>query len=215
MTGQIIGIAGGIAASLIAALLLFHWQFRHSTAGHRVELTATATRDIRSALKDKEYLGPLRNQYRYLLGVTINEILETFGAGEPFKENGPWPCLFDPPKDHGAPTEDRWDYFNARIRPVLEDTNHYSFLAFFWFLSFHPRRSRLRQLGALTKLCNQLEIVVAVIDAAYEVHAVTLDDNKHIVLANSGEHCLQRKVRTGYKVLHDAWTGWLDSIDVC
>jgi hypothetical protein len=89
-------------------------------------------------------------------------------------------------------------------------------MAFFSRLSLHPSRSKLRQLGALTKLCNQLEIVVAIIDAAYEVHAVTVDDNEHIVLTTTddGEDGLRPKVRTEYRNLHEAWTGWLNSIDV-
>jgi hypothetical protein len=222
----LVEIAIGIVAGIIVGLLFLWYEFTFSTAVSRVRKAAEATREIRKAKHDSR--GPLRNRYRYSLGVIIDRLDRKDESG-----NDKWPPLvhfYDKDKEKppqlanrdGEPNlkADRWDFFELYIRPVAEDIRRFS------YVSKYPLAGRLcketRQLGALVKLCNQLENVVCELDGAFEDKLVTLDRVEHrvmdkvdhIVIVRPTESAIDRvsDLRKSYEDLDTTWRAWLCAI---
>lgn len=62
--GHLLSFIFGFLASLTVGILLVYWQFLKSIAGYRVKKVEEATHAI---IKEEEYVGTLRNRYRYSL----------------------------------------------------------------------------------------------------------------------------------------------------
>ncbi len=198
----------GVVASLVAALYISYQQFIHSTAGYRVNMVTKAHHELTSP---DPKTSPLRDKYRYSLGVIINDLHQSFKGG--WLENGPWPALVDngeecPPVTKSEEKGDRWHKFNLYIRPVIEDTNAYMFLG---GLRFTPA---LRHLRKLTMLCNQLENVVMELDAAFEQHSVCCGgDGARIWLKMGVDPNQVTSLRTAYKRLYEVWRVWCGEVN--
>lgn len=213
--GICFGFVLGIFASLIAGVWMARIQFKASTAKYRVDMVTNATRDIFA--QRTSYLGPLRDKYRYSLGVVVEALVKGFGS-EGWREDGPWPLLFPAPDENATDKScetDRWDYFDRYVRPVLTDINVYSFLARVGHpskvLRFRPDLP-LRELDCLTELCHRLEDVVGELDAACEATKIQ-------VFTQNGEKVISRKdnadiatLRKAYYCLYQVWCKWLDVV---
>jgi hypothetical protein len=155
----LVGIAGGIVASIIVGLLFLWYEFTFSTAVYRVRKVAEAT----SKIIEANSRSGLRDEYRAYLGVVIDLLDRGFGKVGEFARDA-WPPLVHhteeerprPANRQGKadPKADRWDFFDLYIRPVAEDIGRFS----------HVRKSPplfmiIQQLRALTYFCSQLENV--------------------------------------------------------
>jgi hypothetical protein len=117
----------GILTSLVASLFITIKQFGDSTAGYRVQMVIEATRELTA---NRPHTSPLRDRYRFSLGVIIDDLHQSFPPNKGFPANGPWPPLVhngNKCEDDGK-QGDRWDKFERYIRTVIEDINVYSFL---------------------------------------------------------------------------------------
>lgn len=186
----------GVIFGFFANALVVYWQFRGSTAGHRVGWVADATRELETPSKT----GPPRSKFRYALGVIIDDLRKMQEDGT--KDDGKWPLL--------AGNKDRWERFNKYVRPVLDDINNYSFLGWKGFF-FLPRS---RQLRNLAKLCVQIEDVVMRIDAACERPAVAeiIDGGISPIDGVADEDGRLQLLEEGNIELYKAWQRWKNSV---
>ncbi|MEP7284555.1 MAG: hypothetical protein ABI947_02150 [Chloroflexota bacterium] len=204
----------GIIASTIAALLLIAWQFSSSTAGYRIKKVGEATEALTIT---HSHTSPLRDKYRYSLGIIIDDLHQSFKDG--FNENGPWPALVDngeecEPKEMTHCEEemaknkskDRWDKFNKYIRPVIEDINTYSFIGLLQFTS------SFRRLHTLTKLCHRLEDTIGELDAAFENKTVCTNGKENRIIVRGGKELEATNVRDAYAKLYKAWLEWENTV---
>jgi len=134
----LVGAAIGFFCNIIVGWDFSYKQFLSSTASHRIQMVIKATKDIiATPLEDYVKRSRLRDQYRYSLGVMIDDLTKAFGRAETsFNRNGPWPLLVpyneerpqDPMKGNDGKPLDRWHQFNKYVKPVVEDINPSSFL---------------------------------------------------------------------------------------
>jgi hypothetical protein len=216
------GVIIGFVLDILLSLFLSLDQFRGYT-DKRVKKTAIATQEIVKSEKRSE----LRNRYRYSLGVIIDKLDQIWKRDDfKFKEDA-WPCLVHSADADGQPCianregkpdpeADRWDLFNLYVRPVIEDVCNFSFIGKYGLARWFSKD--IRQLGALTELCSQLETVVSEFDAAYEVkqegkQVVKLDTvNNQVVICPTIDPIDSedvKRLRDGYYSLYKAWGEWL------
>lgn len=219
------GFIGGVLSDFGVSLALSYHGFLHSTANYRLEKTLEATKKMIESPEDR---SPLRDEYRYSLGVIIDH-LEQVWEKDDFKDDK-WPCLVNFKEDeNGRPyltdrnqkrgkDADRWDWFDQYIRPVIVDVNAYSFLGrqrlvhclFGWL--FRSFSEKIDQIDALTKLYKQLETVVGKFDAAYEVDLVKpAKAGERVVIRPTSEpdpKGLREALRKAYYDLYHAWREW-------
>lgn len=217
MCELIVGFILGFVVNLITALLVSCWQFHFSTAHDHIGKTVEAMeRIVGSPIGN---LSSLRDDYRDYLGVVIDRLEQIWKGGD-FKENI-WPCLVHFADDADGrprianregrldPNADRWDLFNLYVRPIIQDISSYAFLGWFGWCPLFPK---LRQLSALTELCNKLKTVVRRFDAAYEVGVVELaKTNDRVVIqptTDSTESEDVKRLREAYRDLCRAWREW-------
>lgn len=197
-----IGFVAGIFASIYAGLWQARKQFDASTANYRLQMVIDATRVMLAAknLEPAPYMGAPRNKFRYSLGTVIQALVQDFDkSGMKNKKNGPLPLLV-------PETGDRWQTFDERIRPILNDINTFSFLGkIVWFQNQAP----FPQLGQLTQLCNALEIVVSELDAADAEHATEIRKGSIFLIKECSE---VRELREGYQNLYEVWCRWVQLV---
>jgi hypothetical protein len=226
--GVALGFIGGVVSDFGVSLCLSYCQFRHSTANYRLEKTLEATKKMIESPEDR---SPLRDEYRYSLGVIIDH-LEQVWEKDDFKDDK-WPCLFNFKDENGrldltdrnekrGKVADRWDWFDQYIRPVIVDVNAYSFLGrqrlvhrlVGWLWLFRPFSEKIDQIDALTKLYNQLETVTSKFDAAYQVDPDLVEPAKadeKVVIQPTSEpdpKGLREALRKAYCDLYHAWREW-------
>ena len=228
----ILGGIVGFIINLIAGLFFSHDQFSSSMARYRVKDTVDATKRIikETEKAEADCVSRLRNKYRYSLGVIIDELELVFGRNSKFKEDE-WPCLidFDPNNnkngfrsvDEKGNDKDRWDRFNKYVRPVVEDINSTSFIGNYSLVRYFSKE--VRQLNALTELCNCLEKVVSELDAAFEAKSlveivpINPGDNSKVmikpIVPNSSVQNINR-LKKEYLNLHKAWNKWLSAAEI-
>jgi hypothetical protein len=204
-----VGVLLGGIVSFVVAMVVSYWQFISSTAGYRVAQAVEATQKL--ALNREKHIdsvSTLRNQYRYSLGVIVDEFVQGFGVNGDFKHNGPWPSLI-------CPHSDRWKKFREQVRPVIEDINVYSFLGERPLPFAYPP---VAQLCALTKLCNQVETVVGLLDGALEKKLVRINCAKNEVTnvevdildaERQEKKRYQETLAEAYRELQRRWDKWL------
>lgn len=222
----LLGLLLGGIIGFFTNVLVMYLQFKSSvTGGQRVKWVRDAT-EVITASSNR---GPLRDRYRYSLGVAIDVLDKAFSPD--FNEDGAWPLLIEVTEvtdEDGkkatprkvTPEKDRWSWFAERVRPVIADINNYSFLAakafrFFDDLSSGP--PLLSQLERLSQLCIKIEEVVMLTDAAFENQPVVecrQVENKwrlfpKITEVADTDNRLQN-LKDGYKKLHQAWRNWLN-----
>jgi len=206
----------GFLANIIVGLWFSLDQFRSSMSGYRVKKVVEATRKIinQEAGRSRE-----RDRYRYSLGVILDELEQTFGRIGDFKDKD-WPCLVDynrekheVSKDENGNDIDRWKNFERYVRPVVDDINNSSFIGTYGLIRYLSKD--VRQLYALTKLCNRLENVVSELDAAFEAESlIRLDGYNHVVLQeNQLESESGKRLRKEYCDLFKAWREWLSATE--
>ena len=191
----------GVIAGVLGGIILIYLQFLRSTGKHRVELVSKATKDF---FADNRDTTMLRNKNRYSLGVIIDEMVQCFGRND-FDPEGNWPVIAEDQNEKGEKI-DRWGRFNEYIRPVIDDINPYSFLG--GFRIFRVFRW-LNELHILTKLCNQLELVVAELDAVFEANLVTKQKTGISPTPNGRDDPRITDLREAYRQLHQVWQQWL------
>lgn len=185
---DILSLVAGFILGILGSVLLFVLQFRASTAWRRVNLVADATSRIVAA---KGGLTPLRNTYRYSLGVIIGKLAAP-------RDTGTFPCLIEP-------SADGWGLFDKYIRFVIQDITAYSFLGTL-LSSFQP----FSRLNALTKLCNQLETVIGLLDGAHGDQALTISADGEYILSVNQQY--KAVVSEQYAELFECWREWKDKI---
>lgn len=230
----IIAIMTGVVAGLMTSTIVNLRGFLDSAsrARYRVRETVKTTKEILDKSKNR---SRTRSRHKYSLAVIIDTLEQTWKSG--FKE-GIWPPLVHFREQDGRlvdqkqepdPNADRWDLFNQYVRPVIEEIEPFSNLSKypFWLLSLstlfppvkEPRRQirqEVRQLDALTKLCNHLESVVAELDAAFEkknlVELTKLNDGNVAIIptddAINSESKVIEQLRNKYCDLYRAWLNW-------
>lgn len=220
----LVGALIGFCCNVIVAWQFAYNQFLSSTASHRIRMVVEATKDILAASPQAHaQRSRLRDQYRYSLGVMIDDLSKVFGRGtEGFCTDGPWPVLVpyndqrpkDPMKDNEGEPLDRWSKFDRYVRPVVEDINPTSFLGDSWWLRLDTRKKqRLEQLTKLSQLCDQLESTISLLDAALEGTPFVRFENTNTAIAiwPKHEHASEIKQLTDeFRELHAAWRAWLE-----
>lgn len=208
----IAGLFFGFVSNIIVGLY-FSWdQFQSSTSGYRLKKVVEATRKI---FDPEANISRERDRYRYSLGVIIDELKQTFGREGDF-EDKEWPCLVDYnsekyelSKDENGNDIDRWKHFERYVRPVVDDINNSSFIGNYRLIRSFSKD--VRQLYALTKLCNHLENVVSELDAAFQAEKlVKLNDKNHVVpQENQSKSDGFKRLEKEYHDLFNAWREWL------
>lgn len=205
--GILMGFVLGIVGNVIVDLMMSLWSYQTSVAKYRVETVEEATRAVVRARKDQsEDVGAARSKSRYSLGVVIDNLAGvTIDAHEPSRglaqkaQTGPWPPFID---THEGRSDDRWSFFNERVRPVMNDLSSFSFFRLGLLFRVFPE---FRKLASLADFCKQLEIVVGATDAAFECNLVTLEDGRIKIIPGRDANALQ----DAYARLYDAWLNWL------
>ncbi len=212
----VIGFILGLATNVIVAAYFSYRQFTHSTAGFRVRRVAEATRKIVGDINEHgdqhpSTRIPLRNKYKYSLGVMLDDLGQSFGTKakqKEFNEQGDWPRIIESRNSDKG----RWERFNEHVRPVIDDINGYVFLGGFSWLLYPIRPSELRQLQPLMQLCNQLEIVAGELDALFEHGLVEEKNGRIFPTRNPEEDEAIKSLRDEYRELYKVWHHWLGAV---
>lgn len=210
----------GAIIALFSTYWFFYSQFIKGNGGRRMMTIKEATDKFNTEFKkrkEEQNIGAIRNEYRYGLAVIIDELEQIDLNG--FKPDGIIPTLIvcgidENGVDHGA---DRWDRFNLYVRPVIEDINAYALLR---TLSSHIFPT-VRQLAKLVDLCNQLEIVVMHLDAAFAEKPEIIEWRKfegkagyQLVLKADLNDDRTKLLTNELKKLSDCWQAWKESIGI-
>ena len=76
-----VGVLLGGIVSIAVAMVISYWQFISSTAGYRVAQAVEATQKlVLNREKHIDSVSTMRNQYRYSLGVIVDEFVQGFGV---------------------------------------------------------------------------------------------------------------------------------------
>lgn len=215
----------GLLSGYVVTWFFFYYQFKKSSAGHRLRKVIDATKEF---CQKTQNTSMLRDRYRYSLGVQIDAMLSTFGtdSSKDTSQNFPKFCeikKLSKPKEDGNPYADRWHQFDLYVRPVINDINPYSFLG--WIPSFPFLFSDINSLKKLSALCFAIENVVSELDACkeYEIHhsipdsTILSDQNPPGITINFNQETEKHKptydrLFNSYKELRKIWFLWLHSI---
>ncbi len=201
---DLISLFAGFILSLFAASIISFQQFSTSLANHRLKEVINATKEFLFESKSSNpNFSPLRNKYRYSLGVVFDDFLSSFGSVKHKipRQVSKYPALIDPDKD-------RWTRYNELIRPVLVDlTQHNLFGVLFYLRKF-------KRLRLLIQFCLDIELLVSQLDQLYEVKPeyFNFENGMKINFPENAETYHTKNLTDSLERLNDSWQAWLNTV---